>query len=305
MSCKSEVGQQNDWNRLQAGLHVPASGKVLALSQPVKAVHAMASWLNILSLQLIIINKTLAWSSQHSLHYPTPVRGSMSQCVDDNNTFAEDARPGLTLLHCDVNARVPARPASMAITDRQFGMNCDFGLPSPLPSMAVDAGTFLPSGVITNPSPPSTAYHDDDFLGADCAHAYADWLPVMTRSTAHPLANHYPLDRQTAQSTGGFQEAAHQKIISLHHRFAADMATPFPGYSSLQSPHDYPICEPPSFGTAIYAKELPRPGSAPSPPLIDSQVPFIGDARAVLPTPFAHMRSMPDSSSLYHRCIDL
>jgi hypothetical protein len=204
----------------------------------------------------------------------------MSQCMDDDNTFAEDARPGLTLLHCDVNARVPARPASMAITDRQFGMNCDFGLPSPLPSMAVDAGTFLPSGVITNPSPPPTAYHDDDFLGADCAHAFADRLPVMTRSTAHPLASHYPLDRQTAQSTGGFQEAAHQRIISLDHRFAADMATPFPGYSSSQSPHDHPICEPPSFGTAIYAEELPRPGSAP--PLIDSQVPFIGDARAAL-----------------------
>lgn len=31
MSCKSEAGQQHDSNRLQAGLHVPVSGTVLAL----------------------------------------------------------------------------------------------------------------------------------------------------------------------------------------------------------------------------------------------------------------------------------
>lgn len=27
MSCKSEAGQQHDWNRMQAGMHVPVSGK--------------------------------------------------------------------------------------------------------------------------------------------------------------------------------------------------------------------------------------------------------------------------------------
>ena len=175
---------------------------------------------------------------------------------------------------------VPARRASMAITDRQLGRNCAFGLPSP--SMAVDVGTFLPGGMITSPSPPPTAYHDDDFSGADCTHAftYAEQLPAMTRSTAHQLTSHYPLDRQTVQSIGGFQETTHQGIISLDHRYAADMATPFPGYSSSQSPHDHPICEPPSFSTAIHAQELLRPGSAP--PLIDSQIPFVGDARAAL-----------------------
>lgn len=223
-----------------------------------------------------------SWSPQHSLHYPTPVRGSMSQHMQGDSTFAEDSRPGLTTLHCDVNARVRARRASMAITDRQLGGSYDYDLPSPLPSMVVDAATFLPGGMITSPSPPPTAYHNDDFVGADRAHAftYAEQLPTVTHSAVHETAGHYPLDRQTVQSLGGFQEAAHQRIISLDHRFAAAMATPFPGYSSSQSQHDHPICEPPSFNTATYAEELPRPGSAP--PLIDSQVPFIGDARAAL-----------------------
>ena len=173
----------------------------------------------------------------------------------------------------------------MAITDRQFGGSYEFGLPSPFPSMAVDVGTFFPGGVITSPSPPPTAYHDDDFSGADCVHAftYAEQLPAMTRSAAHEHASHYHLDRQTVQSLGGFQEAAHQGIISFDHRFPAGMATPFPGFSSSQSPHDHPIYEPPSFGTATHVEELPRPGSAP--PLIDSQVPFVGDARAALQSP--------------------
>lgn len=151
--------------------------------------------------------------------------------------------------------------------------------------MAVDVGTFFPGGVITSPSPPPTAYHDDDFSGADCVHAftYAEQLPAMTRSAAHEHASHYHLDRQTVQSLGGFQEAAHQGIISFDHRFPAGMATPFPGFSSSQSPHDHPIYEPPSFGTATHVEELPRPGSAP--PLIDSQVPFVGDARAALQSP--------------------
>lgn len=149
----------------------------------------------------------------------------------------------------------------------------------------MDVTTFLPGGMVTSPSPPPTAYHDDDFSGADCAHAYtyAEQLPAMTHTTPHESARHYPLDCHTAQSLGGFQDVPHQGIISLDHRYATAMATPFPGYSSSQSPHDHPICEPPSFGTAIHAEELPRPGSAP--PLIDSQVPFVGDARAALQSP--------------------
>ncbi|KAI9573257.1 hypothetical protein HD554DRAFT_1162524 [Boletus coccyginus] len=222
-----------------------------------------------------------SWSPQHSLHYPTPVRGSMSRRMEGDGTFAEDSRPGLTTLHRDVNARVRARRASMAITDRQLGGNYDYSLPSPLPSMVVDAGTFLPGGMITSPSPPPTAYHNDDFVGADRAHAftYAEQPPTVTHSEVQEAASRYPLDRQTVQSLGGFQEAARQRIISLDHRFAA-LATPFPGYSPSQSHHDHPVCEPPSFNTAIYAEELPRPGSAP--PLIDSQVPFVGDPRAAL-----------------------
>ena len=149
----------------------------------------------------------------------------------------------------------------------------------------MDAERFLPGGVITSPSPPPTAYHDDDFLGADCAHGYtyAERLPAMTHSTAHEPTAHYPFDRQTVQSFGRFPEAAHQSIIPLDQQFAAGVATPFPGYSSSHSPHDHPIYEAPSFGTATHAEELPRPGSAP--PLIDSQVPFVGDARAVLQSP--------------------
>lgn len=177
----------------------------------------------------------------------------------------------------------------MVITNRQFGTSYDFGLAnsssSPLPSMAADVATFLPGGLITSPSPPSTVYHDEDFSGADCAHpfVYAEQPPVMTRATVRDPAGHYSLDCQTVQSRCGCQEAPHQSIISLDHRFASAMATPFPGYSSSQSPHDHPICEPPSFSTATHAEELPRPGSAP--PLIDSQIPFVGDARAALQYP--------------------
>ncbi|KAG9312321.1 hypothetical protein JVU11DRAFT_7636 [Chiua virens] len=233
------------------------------------------------------IMEDVSWNSHHSLHYPTPVRGSsLSQCVKGSGTIAEDARPGLTILHCDVSPRVPVRRPSMAIVDRQLGRSYDFGVAqSPLPSMAVDVTTFIPGGVITSPSPPSTVYQDDDFPGADCAHAftYDEQLPAMTRMTAHEPANHYPFDSQTVPSLGGYQEAAHQGIMSLDHRYATPMATPFPGYSSSQSPHDHPICESPSFSTAIPSEELPRPGSAP--PLIDNQVPFVGDARAVLQSP--------------------
>lgn len=177
----------------------------------------------------------------------------------------------------------------MAITDRQFGGSYDLGVasssPSPLPPMAVDVTTFLPGGLIACPSPSSTAYHDDDVSGADCAHAftYAEQLPAVTPTTAREHGSHYLHDRHTVQLFGGYQEAAHQDIMSLDHRFASGMATPFPGYSSSQSPHDHAICEPPSFSTAIHVEELPRPGSAP--PLIDSQVPFIGDARAALQSP--------------------
>ncbi|KAF8420579.1 hypothetical protein L210DRAFT_3510450 [Boletus edulis BED1] len=228
------------------------------------------------------ITENSSWSSQHSLHYPALVRRSVSQCINDAGTIAEDARPGLTTLHCDVSTRIPARRTSVAITDRPFSRSYDFGLPSPLPSMDVDCGSFFPGEVISSPSPPPSAYHDDDFLGADCAHAftYADQLPAMTRSRAHESASHYPFDRQTVQSLSGFQDAAHQRIISLDHRFAAAIATPFPPYSSSHSPHDHPICEPPSFSTATHPEELPRPGSAP--PLIDNQVHFVGDPRAVL-----------------------
>ncbi|KAH0828977.1 hypothetical protein J3R83DRAFT_2411 [Lanmaoa asiatica] len=230
-----------------------------------------------------------SWSSHHSLHYPTPVRGFVSRSIKGSGTIPEDARTGLSTLHCDVSARAPTRRASMVITDRQLGRSYDLGLAgpssSPLPSMAMDVATFLPCEVGTSPSPPSTAYHDDDFSDADCTHAftYAEELPVMTPTTAHEPASHYSLDRQTVRSLGGFQEAAHQGIISLDHRFATAMATPFPGYSSSQSPHDHPIYEPPSFSTAIHVEEPPRPGSAP--PLIDSQVPFVGDVRAALQSP--------------------
>ena len=228
-----------------------------------------------------------SWSSHHSLHYPAPVRGSMSQSIKGAGNIPEDVRPELTTLHCDVSStRVPARRASMAVTDRQLSRSRDFGLPSPLPCMAMDVSTLLPGGMITSPSPPPTAYHEDDFPGADRAHAftYAEQLPAMTRSSAaYEPASHYSFDRSTVQSLGAFRDASHQGIISLDHRFAAAMATPFPGFSSSQSPHDHPICEAPSFSTAIHAEELPRPGSAP--PLIDSQVPFVGDARAALQTP--------------------
>lgn len=231
-----------------------------------------------------------SWSSQHSLHYPTPVRGfvSPSSPIKGAGPIPEEARPGLTMPHSDVSTRLPARRPSMAITDRQLGRSYDFALAvssSPLPSMAMDVTPFLPGGVITSPSPPPTAYHGDDFSGADCAHAftYAEQLHAMTHTPAHDSATHYPLDCHTAQ-LGGFQDAPHPSIISLDHRYATAMATPFPGYTSSQSPHDHPICgEPPSFSTAIHAEELPRPGSAP--PLIDSQVPFVGDARAALQSP--------------------
>ena len=208
----------------------------------------------------------------------------MPQPINGAGVIAEDARPGLSMAHSDVSTRAPTRRESMAITDRQLGRSYEFGLAASehIPSMAMDVTTFLPGGVITSPSPPPSAYHEDDFSGADCAHAftYADQLPAMTHTAAHDSATRYSIDCQTVQSLGGFQEAAHQGIISFDHCHATTVATPFPCYSSSQSPHDHPISEPPSFGTAIQTEELPRPGSAP--PLIDSQVPFVGDARAAL-----------------------
>lgn len=222
-----------------------------------------------------------SWSSQHSLYYPTPSREFVTQ--KDAGTIPEDARPGFAMPYSDVSARVRARRASMVITDQQFEASYDFGLAtssSALPSMDITVTTFLPGNVITSPSPPPSAYHDD-LLGADCAHpfTYAEH-PAVTHATGHEIAgHHYPIECQTMQSLPAFQDAARQGIISLDHRYAATMATPFPGFSSSQSPHDHP----PSFGTAMHAEELPRPGSAP--PLIDIQVAMVGDARAALQSP--------------------
>ncbi|KAF9222393.1 hypothetical protein BS17DRAFT_768000 [Gyrodon lividus] len=233
------------------------------------------------------ISETSPWNTHHSLHCPTPVHPSVSRCIKGIDPIAKDARLGSSILHCDVSHQLPAHdPTTTVIADLQLGHSYGLaGSSSSMHSVVVDVDSITTGGLISSPSPPPTSYDEDDFPEADWGRGftYGDESPVITRMSARQPASHLPPDRQTVQSFCESQEGYSPSILPLDRRFAA-MATPLPGYTSSQSPHDNPIYGlPASFSAVIHRQELPRPGSAP--PLIDNQVPFVGDARAVLQSP--------------------
>ncbi|KAF9235239.1 hypothetical protein BU15DRAFT_64990 [Melanogaster broomeanus] len=194
--------------------------------------------------------------TETSLHYPTPARPSVPQYVKDIGLIAEDARLG--------------------------GYSKLDGATSSIPDVALITAGRL----ISSPSPPPTSYDEDDWSEEDwgCGLNYCEQSPTITPGTARQTASCLPPYFHPAQSLSESQVAFPSSILPIDHRFAAATATPFPGYTSSQSPHDHPVCgSNASFTTAILGEGPPRPGSAP--PLIDTQVPFVGNVRAALQFP--------------------
>jgi hypothetical protein len=204
----------------------------------------------------------------------------VARYIQDASLIAEDARLGTSILHRDVSHQVLGS-TSTVIADQLGYSHGLASSSSSIHSVTADVASIVAGRLIATPSPPPANYDEDDFSEADWGSGLA--CGEHSHMTARQQASHLPPDRQTAQSFCGSQEASSPSILSLDRRFAA-MATPFPGYTSSQSPHDHSIHGLPiSFSTAMHGQGLLRPGSAP--PLIDNQVPFVGDVRAALQSP--------------------
>ncbi|KIJ66130.1 hypothetical protein HYDPIDRAFT_27322 [Hydnomerulius pinastri MD-312] len=226
------------------------------------------------------ITETPSWDPRHNLHYPIPDYAVLSQRIKGVGLIAKDARLiGSSMVHSDVNGQVPGHGSTnmMFAEDEDSSYNFTSSSSSAQPAAVIGA-SFTAGKLASHPSPP-IFYDEEEIPEAHWGRGFIDGeqSPAFVPKTARQASTSRLLpDRQTAQSLCQSREASSQSIMSLDHRSAAGIATPLPGHTSSQSQHDHPS----SFGTAFREEGLLRPGSAP--PMIDIQVPFIGDVQAAL-----------------------